>query len=160
MARQHGQERGAPHEAGGGAWASLSTLVCGQLGAGILSLPYAAALVGGTAAVVLIVVMAAANVVTLRILAAQVDVHRAAVLSTGTGGSSYERVATAALGARWGKVSSAVVLLCQWGSLVGFLVILVSLAIPVVQHRWGGGELEHRHGLRATQGRRFETIAP
>jgi amino acid permease len=129
---------------GAGALSSLVTLMCGQLGAGILSLPYAAALIGAPAAAALIALMAGLNVATLRFLVQQVDHHRADLLC-GRDGASYERLVHLALGPHWGKACSGVVLLAQWGSLVGFLVILVGLAVPVVQSRWGGDHVMDEH---------------
>ena len=119
---------------GGTAFDGLVTLCCGCAGAGILSLPFALKLVGVVPGAVMIAVVAAANVVTLRMLAVLTDRHRDAMARTQY---SYETLVLHSLGPKAGTATGVIVFLTQFGSLVAFLVILVGLAVPVFEaHHW------------------------
>ena len=121
---------------GGGAWGTLVTLLCSQLGAGILSLPFAASLVGAPAAAALISGMAVLNVLTLWALTAAVDQQRPAMGGPGGCGFSYERLAALQLGPAAGRATSLIVLCTQFGALIAFLVILIGLAVPLAAASW------------------------
>jgi len=128
-----GGHGGEGHE-GGSAFNAFFTMASACAGAGILSLPLAAAKIGVLPVFLTLIVFGYINSFTLRLLADLTDKHRPEMNKTQF---SYEQLVLCVFGPRVGSVFSWIIVLTQFGSLTAYWVILLDLSIPVmVDNHW------------------------
>eukprot|EP00038_Savillea_parva_P008604 m.178025 g.178025 ORF g.178025 m.178025 type:complete len:473 (+) comp14463_c0_seq1:303-1721(+) len=125
----------------GSAFNAFFTMASACAGAGILSLPHAAMLIGVVPVIFTLVVFGIINSFTLWLLSSLTDIHRKDMDKTQF---SYEQLVLCVLGPRVGQIFSGIIVLTQFGSLTAYWVILLDLSIPVMeQHHWLEGLSMH-----------------